>query len=495
MSERVRKERPALSFLDAAEQVLLRAKEPLKPSEIVERAIAWGLLTTRGRTPPQTMKAKLSTDVLNRKRDSRFMRTEQNTFGLRAWSDVTEYMADRYQKALLDEDIVVFDAAILREFFPVDGITQLDAHQGWDLVGQTFPMQRTEAEATYDVIQLVSQFLVIHHGKVATHKRTRRLPEARLHGVHSLLFGGHLNPDDIAPLFSPFDPVNGPTYITRELSEEVRILGGDPSLELVGGIYDPRRDVSRQHLGVLYVVRVPDHCDIQIGERGFLQQLSFESVDEIERHLEDFENWSELVHRSLLRPGRLQLEKRQLARLPAGQVHGRFQPLHYEHLEYIEVALKRVEFLHVGITQYQKEELLDVDGASDHRSDPRSNPFTYEERAELVRLSILGLGIPESRFQVAPFPIEQPERLGEFLSPEIPVLTTRVDPWNDTKIDLLTAAGYQVEVLYERDPKGVSGTEIRALMADDDPAWERLVPAATVDYLRSMDLPGRLGEL
>lgn len=487
MAERGEQERQELSFLDAAEQVLLRAKRPLRPSEIVEQAVAWGLLSTSGLTPQQTMKAKLSTDVLNRKRDSRFMRTDKNTFGLRSWSHEAEYMADRYQKALLDEDIVVFDAEILREFFPTDGITQLDVQRGWDLVAQTYPMQRTEAEATYDVIQLVSQFLVIHHGKVATHKRTRRLPEARLHGVHSLLFGGHLNPDDIAPLFSPFDPLNGPTYITRELSEEVRILGGDPSLELVGGIYDPRRDVSRQHLGVLYVVRVPDYCEIQIGERGFLQQLAFEGVDEIEAHLGDFENWSELVHRSLLRTGELQL-----VRLPAGQVHGRFQPLHNEHLEYIQAALKRVEFLHVGITQYQKDALRDVEGASDHRSDPRSNPFSYEERAELVRLSILELGIPESRFQVAPFPIEQPDRLSEFLALDIPILTTRVDKWNDTKIELLVAQGYQVDVLYERDPKGVSGTDIRALMADDDPAWEKLVPGATVDYLRSLDLPRRL---
>ena len=296
-----------LSFLDAAARVLAEIGKPLRPAEIVARAVEIGVLQTSGETPAQTMKAKLSTDVLNKKLKSRFMRTDPNTFGLRAWSSISEYMADRFQKALMDEDIVVFGSSVLRDFFPADGITQLDPQLGWEFIAQTFPMQRTEAEKTYDVIQLVSQFLVIHHCRVATHKRTRRLPEARLHGVHSLLFGGHLNPDDIAPLFSPFDPVNGPQYITRELAEEVRIIGGAPTLELVGGIYDPRRDVSRQHLGVLYAVRVPDQCEIQIGERGFLQHLSFETVDEIESHLPDFENWSELVHRSLLRSGELAL--------------------------------------------------------------------------------------------------------------------------------------------------------------------------------------------
>lgn len=175
-------------------------------------------------------------------------------------------------------------------------------------------------------------------------------------------------------------------------------------------------------------------------------------------------------------------------------MHGRFQPLHNEHLEYIEAALTRVEFLHVGITQYQSDELRDVEGASDHRSEPGSNPFSYEERAELVRLAMLGLGIPPTSFRVTPFPIEEPGRLTDFLPLDITVFTTRVDSWNDTKIALLTAQGYHVEVLYERDPKGVSGAQIRALMADGDPAWEELVPFATVDYLRSLNLSRRLRE-
>lgn len=179
-------------------------------------------------------------------------------------------------------------------------------------------------------------------------------------------------------------------------------------------------------------------------------------------------------------------------RLRVGSVHGRFQPLHNEHLEYIEAALERVDFLHVGITQYQRDELVPVEGASEHRSDPRSNPLSYFERVELVCLTFQGLGVPSSRFRVSPFPIERPSQLVEFLPKDIPVLTTRVDRWNDTKIDLLTSQGYRVEVLFQRDPKGVSGAEIRALMAAENPAWQQLVPKATVEYLTSLSLPDRL---
>jgi predicted NUDIX family phosphoesterase len=291
-----------LSFLDAAEHVLSIAGIPLNPDEITRTAMTLRLLKSTGATPSQTMKAKLSTDVLKGRGKSRFMRSGPNVFALRSWEGIPEFVADRFQKALLDEEIIVFDAAILRNYFPQDGITALDPGLGQDLISHTFEMKRSDAEESYSVIQLVSQFLVVHRHRVATHKRTRRLPESRLHGVRSLLFGGHLNADDVAPLFGPFDPVDGPRYITRELSEEVRIKGGDPQLELIGGIYDPRRDVSRQHLGVLYLVRVPDSCEIEIGERGFLQQLKFEPVSDLSRHIEEFENWSELVFRTLLQP-------------------------------------------------------------------------------------------------------------------------------------------------------------------------------------------------
>lgn len=290
----------ALSFLDAAERVLAEAQVPLSPEQITARAIELRLMQTAGLTPGQTMKGKLSTDILSKRDRSRFKRSGPNTFALRCWPNVQEYIADRFQKALLDEDIVVFERSVLRQFFPEDGITSLSPERGRDLIANTFAMKRLAAEESYQVIQLVSQFLVIYHGKVATHKRTKRLPEKRLHGVSSLLFGGHLNPDDIAPLFGPFDPEVGPLTITRELSEEVRIHGGKPLLQLVGGIYDPRREVSTQHLGILYTVRVPNDCSIEIGERGFLQQLRFEPVTELSRRIEEFENWSELVYRQLL---------------------------------------------------------------------------------------------------------------------------------------------------------------------------------------------------
>lgn len=286
-----------MSFLDAAAVVLADVAAPMHPEEIAEIAVGRGLVKSDGATPGQTLKAKLSTDILRNRRASRFMRTGKNQFGLREWEGrYSEYIADRFQKALLDEEIVVFDRELLEELVPCPGLHLMREQDSQHLVANLFPMQRREAEDDPAVVQLVSAFLVVVDGRVATYKRTRRLPESRLHGYYSLLFGGHLNPDDVPPLFGIFDPVMGPDYIQRELHEELR-FDEPPPLELVGVLYDDRREVSKQHLGVLYRVTPAASNGIEVGERGFLQQLQFETPTEVLGRISDFENWSELVLR------------------------------------------------------------------------------------------------------------------------------------------------------------------------------------------------------
>lgn len=291
------------SFLEAAFVILQESGVPLSPQQITDAALERGLINSRGATPAQTMKSKLSTNILAHPQASVFMRTDQNRFGLREWRErYDEYVAERYQKALLDEQIVVFERERLSRFVPGPGIHALSPAQSQELLLTLFPMQRRVAEDDFDVIQLVSQFLVQVGDRYATYKRTRRLPESRLHGVYSLLFGGHLNPDDVAPLFSIFDPVLGPDYIRRELHEELR-FETHPSMSLIGVLYDDSREVSRQHLGILYQVTVPPTEHLEVGERGFLQQLRLESEDEILHRIEDFENWSELVLREFVMTG------------------------------------------------------------------------------------------------------------------------------------------------------------------------------------------------
>ena len=110
-------------FLDSAYKVLLKEGRPLSAREITAVAVKEKLLSTGGLTPWQTMKAKLSVDILRNGSRSLFMRSDKGRFALREWeSDYREHVADRYQKALFDEDIVVFPAESLDSYIPRVGV-------------------------------------------------------------------------------------------------------------------------------------------------------------------------------------------------------------------------------------------------------------------------------------------------------------------------------------------------------------------------------------
>lgn len=70
-----------MSMKRAAEEILLEADGPLHSEEITRRALEKRLIKTKGKTPAATMAAQLAVDVA--KKDSRFVRTQPGTYGLR----------------------------------------------------------------------------------------------------------------------------------------------------------------------------------------------------------------------------------------------------------------------------------------------------------------------------------------------------------------------------------------------------------------------------
>ena len=287
-------------FLDVALKVLSEAGRVLSVREITDIGIQRGWLKTSGKTPHQTMKSKLSTDILQKRGQSRFMRTDKGEFGLREWKaeEVKEYIAERFEKRLLEEEVVVFPAGSLGKYIYGTGLHDLPADSIRELLAERRSMLRREAELDYSVIQLVSGFVVRFGRHYLTYKRSRRLPESRLHGYYSIMFGGHLNPEDVSPLFVDiFDSKVGASLLVRELSEELVIPRDEPpTLAYKGLLYDGSREPSSQHLAIVYDVLLKSR-NYQIGERGFLMDPRFETLDEIEARLGDFENWSVLIAR------------------------------------------------------------------------------------------------------------------------------------------------------------------------------------------------------
>lgn len=283
-------------FLDVAHEVLKKTGKPLSPEEITRIAIEEGLLVTKGITPMHSMRARLSTNILEKREASLFVRTEAGSFGLREWLiNKPEYVAPRFKKSLLEEDIVVFPASSLSKFVSGRGLHIIPPKNRRGLIAELTAMRRSDAESNYSVIQLVSAFIVRFENKYLTYKRTKRLPESRLHGYYSIPFGGHLNPNDILPLFDIFDPQVAYLMLNRELEEELRLPDRKaPNMRYKGLLYDDTREVSKQHLGVVYDV-VLHSTDYAIGERGFLMDPKFETMEEIEARRSDFENWSWII--------------------------------------------------------------------------------------------------------------------------------------------------------------------------------------------------------
>lgn len=283
-------------FLRSAYNVLKEEGRPLTAQQITTAAIEKGFLSTSGHTPSQTMKAKLSVDILRNGSRSLFKRSDKALFALREWADVNEHVADRYQKALFDEDIVVFPAELRSTYVPQIGLntTPLESE---GLLAECYPMRRRLAEEDASVIQLISVFVVRHGGKILTYKRSKRLPESRLHGFYSVAFGGHLNPEDVLHMFNIFDPEQSHGWLARELYEELRLEDKNNSivgLNYIGLLYDDSRPVSRQHLGLVYDVTLLSD-KFSIGERGFLMDPKFETPQQIKDRISDFENWSVIL--------------------------------------------------------------------------------------------------------------------------------------------------------------------------------------------------------
>lgn len=170
-------------------------------------------------------------------------------------------------------------------------------------------------------------------------------------------------------------------------------------------------------------------------------------------------------------------------RVKLGSVHGRFQPFHNGHLDYVLQAFRRADFIYVGLTKIFGA----ADGSGTGRESTDANPLSYWERSYLVRAALCDAGIDLSRFEITPFPIEDVTTLSLFVPKNAVCFTTIVSDWNNEKIDRLRAAGYPVEVL-EISPvdnrRVTSGTHLRQLIRGGDASWMRYAPVSVCELIQ-----------
>ncbi|ABM81381.1 nicotinamide-nucleotide adenylyltransferase [Hyperthermus butylicus] len=156
---------------------------------------------------------------------------------------------------------------------------------------------------------------------------------------------------------------------------------------------------------------------------------------------------------------------------------GRFQPLHWGHIEVIRWALERVDELIIAIGSAQESHTV-------------KNPFTAGERIEMVRLGLRDAGISADKVYIVPIlDIEMNHvwpRYVELMVPRFSVVVAR----NPLVVRLFEEYGYKVLEPPAFSRSEYSATHIRELMLRGDNSWRNLVPpsvARFIDEIKGVD--------
>jgi nicotinamide mononucleotide adenylyltransferase len=166
-------------------------------------------------------------------------------------------------------------------------------------------------------------------------------------------------------------------------------------------------------------------------------------------------------------------------------VHGRFQPFHNGHLEYLRGAYERSIEVFVGITNPDPARIK-PEASDPLRHLPESNPWTYAERLLMVKAAARDAGLDLSRVHVIPFPVNEPELWAAYVPPGVTQYIRLFSAWGGTKLDRFREAGYEVVVLDEGVEKQVSGADVRTALREDGD-WEALVPTGVARVIRSLE--------
>jgi len=162
-----------------------------------------------------------------------------------------------------------------------------------------------------------------------------------------------------------------------------------------------------------------------------------------------------------------------------GLLIGRFQPFHLGHLDAVLFGLSRAENLFVGI-------------GSSNKSNERKNPFSAEERTEMIISSIESSMI--ERIKIFGIPdVDNHEKWTFEIDQIVP------------KYDLVFTNDEFTQILFEKHKSKVvpvplkerekfSGTNVRQLILDDK-NWQDLVPKGAQKVLEKIKAKERLKNL
>lgn len=287
-------------------------RRPMTVTEITELGTRDRLFpdSLSGKTPHQTLKSKLSTDIRRKGDTSRFIRTAPGRFYLRDLHEGREYSSIKQTPSGTRELVVTYRSTDLaaritgKQGFGLN-IEALRANLGrmeWEAT------PRLEAETLDDRKQLLTYVLVTRGSKVLSYRRGNfNLVADFLRGSLCLGFGGHVSADDAGDLWGANDAGLG-RGAARELQEELKLppedvvrLQNREGLQLVGLINDDSSAVGRRHFAAVMRYEVSTSYLWDTPQRGEKSIRQLQWVDPVSPSfkMSDLEYWSQLCVRAL----------------------------------------------------------------------------------------------------------------------------------------------------------------------------------------------------
>lgn len=178
-----------------------------------------------------------------------------------------------------------------------------------------------------------------------------------------------------------------------------------------------------------------------------------------------------------------------------GVIHGRFQPLHNDHMTYLLAGKERCQHLVIGVTN--PDPLLTMEDSTDPaRSTQEANPLSYFQRYVMIREALPEAGVTHAEFSVVPFPVNRPELYQYYVPLNALFILTIYDDWGRRKLKIFRSLGLETDVMWEKSPeeKGLTGSAIRRYMIRGEP-WKHLVPASTAVLLDQWGIPDLLNRV
>lgn len=287
----------ALSMLDIAEAVLRDHGTALHPEDIVVLAMENQYLSSQGKTPSDSMRARLSVDIATYGVESRFKRLAPNRFGLRVW-DEPEYVSKPFKPKLPNEILACISRTVMDSIAAPASInpTTADFVRILSDPAAMRSIPRPEAELRDDVVQLITYGLLRSaDGRILRFQRGGfTAGEISLIGRSCIGFGGHVQAHEPESFFRIVRE-GLVLSIGREIYEE---LGGvlPTSIVMKGVLRDDTSLSGARHLGIIFEALLPSTFSANIVRREkVITGLKLRTLEQLYLEHDRLEFWSQLL--------------------------------------------------------------------------------------------------------------------------------------------------------------------------------------------------------